>query len=121
MSDAPAGLRSFLQHPVNGDAFLQALNQRHLGPCHQVGGYVRPVRGPVEYKAATAALGGGGRGEDPRVLAEQAGWTLVAQIDADDRAGMIWGHCGALDWLFRRDGMTADRLAHVVHLAMRKT
>jgi len=67
--------------------------------------------GEVEYEAATAALGGGMRGEDPQILAEQGRWTLVAQIDTDDRAGMMWGDCGALYWLSRRDEMTASRLA----------
>jgi uncharacterized protein DUF1963 len=109
--DPGADLRSFLRHPVNGDAFLQALTERHPGPCHQVGGYAAPVQGPVEYEVATAALGGGTRGEDPQLLAEQARWTLVAQIDTDDRAGMMWGDCGALYWLSRRDEMTASRLS----------
>jgi hypothetical protein len=87
--DPGADLRSFLRHPVNGDAFLDALSERHPGPCHQVGGYATPVQGPVEHEAATAALGAGIRGEDPHVLAEQARWTLLAQLDTDDRAGMM--------------------------------
>src|SRR5690348_18497884 len=37
-------LRSFLNHPVNEEAFLQALTDRRHGPCHQVGGYAAPVR-----------------------------------------------------------------------------
>ena len=108
--DPREDLRSFLKHPVNGDAFLHALSERHPGPCHQVGGYAAPVQGPVEYETAAAALGGI-RGEDPRLPAEQARWTLVTQIDTDDRAGMMWGDCGVLYWLFRRDEMTASRLA----------
>lgn len=63
----------------------------------------------MEYEVA--ALGGGVRSEDPRLLAEQARWTLVTQIDTDDRAGMMRGDCGALYWLFRRDEMTAPRPA----------
>lgn len=109
--DPREDLRSFLNHPVNGEAFLRALSERHPGPCHQVGGYAAPVQGPVEYETAAAALGGAVRGEDPRLLAEQARWTLLTQIDTDDRAGMTWGDCGALYWLFRRDEMTASRLA----------
>jgi hypothetical protein len=108
--DPRADLRSFLHHPVNGDAFLDALSERHPSPCHQVGGYATPVQGPVEYDAAIAALGGDTRGEDPRVLAEQARWTLLAQVDTDNRAGMTWGDCGTLYWLFRRDEMTASHL-----------
>jgi uncharacterized protein DUF1963 len=106
-----ADLRSFLQHPVNGDAFVQALSERHPGPCHQVGGYATPVQGPVEYEAAAGALGDGSHLDDPRVLAEQARWTLLAQIDTDDRAGMMWGDCGALYWLSRREEMTAGHLS----------
>jgi Domain of unknown function (DUF1963) len=109
--DPGSDLRSFLQHPVNGDAFLNALSERHPGPCHQVGGYATPVQGAVEYEVATAALGGGIRGEDPDVLAEQARWTLLAQIDTDDRAAMMWGDCGTLYWLSRREDMTVSQLA----------
>jgi Domain of unknown function (DUF1963) len=75
--------------PSTGMRFLDALSERHPGPCHQVGGYATPVQGPVEHEAATAALGAGIRGEDPHVLAEQARWTLLAQLDTDDRAGMM--------------------------------
>jgi hypothetical protein len=93
----PSGedLESFLDHPVNGEAFTQALSRRHAGPRHQVGGYATPVQGPVEYDAAVAALGGGEPGDD-ELLAEQARWTLLAQIDSDDRAGMMWGDVGTL-------------------------
>jgi Domain of unknown function (DUF1963) len=69
--------------------------------------------------APTAALGGGIGGADPRLLAGQARWTLVAQIDTDDRAEMMWGDCGTLYWLFRRDEMTASRLDQRRSLAMR--
>ena len=106
-----ADLRAFLNHPVNNDAFLEALSERHAGPCHQVGGYAAPVQGPVEYEVAIAALGGGIRGDDPHVRAEQARWTLLAQIDSDDRAGMMWGDCGSLYWLSRREDMTNSHLA----------
>lgn len=90
----------------------EALSERHPGPCHQVGGYATPMQGPVEYEAAIATLGGGIRGENPHVLTEQARltqarWTLLAQIDTDDRAEMMWGDCGALYWLTRRKEMTA--------------
>jgi Domain of unknown function (DUF1963) len=93
--DPGADLHAFLNHPVNNDVFLEALRARHTGPCHQVGGYAAPVQGPVEYEIAAAALGGGIRGDDPHVRAEQARWILLAQIDSDHRAGMIWGDCGA--------------------------
>jgi hypothetical protein len=114
-------LRSFLNHPVNDEAFLQALTDRRPGPCHQVGGYAAPVQGPVEYEAAAAALGTRNRGDDPELQAEQAQWTLLAQIDSDDGAGMMWGDCGCLYWLARRAEMTDSHLAHILHLAMRIT
>jgi hypothetical protein len=108
--DPGADLRAFLNHPVNNDAFLKALRARHAGPCHQVGGYATPVQGPVEYEVAVAAPGGGIRGDDQHVQAEQARWTLLAQIDSDGRAGMMWGDCGALYWLSRREDLTGSRL-----------
>jgi hypothetical protein len=107
----PSGedLRSFLDHPVNGEAFTQALSRRRAGPCHQVGGYATPVQGPVESDAAVAALGGGEPGDD-ELLAEQARWRLLAQIDSDDRAGMMWGDAGTLYWLCRSAEMTGGQL-----------
>jgi hypothetical protein len=102
-------LRSFLDHPVNGEAFTQALSRRRAGPCHQVGGYATPVQGPVEGDAAVAALGGGEPGDD-ELLAEQARWRLLAQIDSDDHAGMMWGDAGTLYWLCRSAEMSGSYL-----------
>jgi len=103
-------LRSFLNHPVNDEAFLQALADRRPGPCHQVGGYAAPVQGPVEYEVAAAAPGSRSRGDDQQLHAEQARWTLLAQIDSDGSARMMWGDCGCLYWLARRAEMTDSRL-----------
>lgn len=102
--DPREDLRSFLNHPVNGEAFLRAKRT----PSRSL---------PPGRRLRRAGTGTGGirdrrrRGEDPRLLAEQARWTLLTQIDTDDRAGMTWGDCGALYWLFRRDEMSASRLA----------
>ena len=93
-------LRAFLGHPVNDGQFAASLAERTPGPRHQVGGYACPVQGPVEWEVAIAALGNPDP-RDPRVAAEQAQWTLLAQIDTDDRAGMMWGDCGTLYWLSR--------------------
>jgi len=82
-------LRAFLDHPVNDAAFAGALAGRAAGPRHQVGGYAYPVQGPVEWEVAMAALGSRDL-HDPRFAAEQAQWTLLAQVDTDDRAGMMW-------------------------------
>ena len=103
-------LRAFLGHPVNDAAFGEALARRMAGPRHQVGGYADPVQGPVEWEAAMAALGNPGP-DDPRVAAEQARWTLLAQIDTDDRAGMMWGDCGTLYWLSRPEDLAGGQFA----------
>lgn len=97
-------LRAFLRHPVNDNAFTGALAERVAGPRHQVGGYADPVQGPVEREAAMSVLGNRGP-SDPQVAAEQARWTLLAQIDSDDRTGMMWGDCGALYWLSRHEDL----------------
>ncbi len=70
-------------------AFDQTLAGRITGPRHRVGGYADPVQGPVEWEVAAAELGNPDS-RDPRIAAEQARWTLLAQIDTDDRAGMMW-------------------------------
>ena len=118
--DPAEDLQSFLGHPVNGDAFQEALWDRHAGPCHQVGGYASPVQWPAEYEVADAALRHAGhhvlehRGDqgdgDPRLRAEVARWTLLAQIDSDHRAGMNWGDAGVLYWLMRRTDRTGSDL-----------
>ena len=104
-------LRSFLRHPVNADAFTRALAERRPGPRHHVGGYADPIQGPVEYEVAVAALGGRDPGNG-RLAAEQARWTLLAQFDSDDRTGMMWGDCGALYWLSRREDLAAGRITN---------
>jgi Domain of unknown function (DUF1963) len=99
-----ADLRSFLGHPVNDQAFTDALAQRRPGPVHQAGGYADPLQGPVEYEAARFVLGS--KEPDPdQLAAELARWTLLAQIDSDNRAEMMWGDCGALYWLTLRGGL----------------
>jgi len=91
--------REFLDHPINSDAFYQELWELESGPRHQVGGYAAPVQGPVENEAAQLALGGKIKWDSP-ALAEEAGrWRLLAQIDNDDEAKMMWGDVGTLYWL----------------------
>jgi len=104
-------LRAFLDHPVNGAAFAEALAGRTAGPRHQVGGYPDPVQGPVEWEVAMAALGGRDP-HDSRVAAEQARWTLLAQVDTDDRAGMMWGDCGTLYWLARHEDLARGQVTN---------
>ena len=49
---------------------------------------------------------------DSRVAAEQARWTLLAQVDTDDRAGMMWGDCGTVYWLSQREDLTCGRFTN---------
>ena len=58
-----------------------------------------------------AALGSRDR-HDPRVAAEQARWTLLAQVDTDNRAGMMWGDCGALYWLARHEDLSGGQVTN---------
>ena len=57
-------------------------------------------------RTAAESAGGGGEPGDDELLAEQARWILLAQIDSDDRAGMMWGDAGTLYWLCRSADMT---------------
>jgi uncharacterized protein DUF1963 len=104
-------LRAFLDHPVNDAAFAEALAGRTAGPRHQVGGYADLVQGPVEWEVAMAALGSRDP-HNPRVAAEQARWTLLAQVDTDDQAGMMWGDCGTLYWLSRHEDLARGRFTN---------
>jgi uncharacterized protein YwqG len=47
---------------------------------------------------------------NPQLQAERARWTLLAQIDSDGSAGMMWSDCGCLYWLARRAEMTDSHL-----------
>jgi uncharacterized protein YwqG len=100
-------LRSFLKHPVNDDGFMEALGELETGPVHQVGGYARPIQGPVEYEVALAALGGKIARKDPSLEREARSWRLLAQIDSDERATMMWGDVGMLYWMMRPSDLLA--------------
>lgn len=99
--------RSFLNHPVNDDRFMEALWELETGPVHQVGGYAFPVQGPIEYEVAQAALGGKAAWTDPALEREARTWTLLAQIDSDGRAKMMWGDAGTLYWMMRPSDLRA--------------
>jgi len=100
-------LRSFLDHPVNDDGFMEALGELEIGPVHQVGGYARPVQGPVEYEVALATLGGKVARKDPSLSREARTWRLLVQIDSDDDAKMMWGDVGMLYWMMRPSDLMA--------------
>ena len=93
--------RSFMDHPVNADAFTEALHERHTGTVHQVGGYAEPVQGPVETEVALAALIKQVPYGDPRLDEEARHWELLFQVDSDDDLDMMWGDVGVLYWLTR--------------------
>ena len=105
--------RSFLDHPVNGDAFNDALHERHAGPVHQVGGYADPVQGPVENEVALAALNNETPYGDPRLDAEARRWELLLQVDTDEALDMMWGDCGVLYWMARPDDLAVGNLSEM--------
>jgi hypothetical protein len=109
---ADQDFRGFLNHPVNADTFVEELYERSPGPRHQVGGYAAPVQGPVEYEVGMAALGAEASDGGPALDAEAGRWTLLAQIDSDDRAGMMWGDVGTLYWLTRRQDLADGSVAN---------
>ncbi|MFI5589274.1 YwqG family protein [Amycolatopsis sp. NPDC051758] len=92
---------------VDTEVFGQLVWQAHeKGPCHQVGGFADPVQDAVENEIAAAVLGDY---RDPRLAEEAARWVLLAQIDSDDEADMMWGDAGMLYWLIRADDLEAGR------------
>lgn len=103
---------SFMEHPVNADDFAEALNERHSGPNHQIGGYADLVQGPIEAEVAQFALGNV-PWDDPRLEAEQARWRPLLQVDSDDDLDMMWGDVGVLYWAVRPDDLAAGDLTRI--------
>ncbi|RKN29111.1 DUF1963 domain-containing protein [Micromonospora musae] len=103
--------RAFMDDPMNSDPFRMAMGEVNLelGPQHRVGGYADPIQGSVEVDVARAQLGGRVAYDDPALHEEAQRWTLLAQIDSDDNADMVWGDRGALYWLIRRKDLAAER------------
>ncbi|MCQ8772430.1 YwqG family protein [Streptomyces telluris] len=94
-------------HPLWDEDFQEALWDVP-GAGHLVGGHADPVQDDVESEVARGALGNPPN-DDPRIREEALRWTLLAQIDSDDDAGMMWGDCGALYWLIRPEDLAARR------------
>ncbi|MFI1969607.1 hypothetical protein BLA24_15270 [Streptomyces cinnamoneus] len=94
-------------HPVFDDDFREALWESDEGAGHRVGGHADPVQDEVETEVAHGVLGCAWN--DPRLKDESLRWVLLAQIDSDDDAGMMWGDCGALYWLIRREDLAERR------------
>jgi uncharacterized protein YwqG len=99
-------LHSFLGHPANDDAFMDALGVLETGPVHQVGGYAHAIQGPVEYEVAQATLGGRIASKHPALEQAARTWKLLVQIDSDEGAKMMWGDVGMLYWLMRPSDLT---------------
>jgi len=76
-------------------------------PLHQVGGFAAPVQDSVEKEIAAVVLDDAW--SDPQLDEEAARWVLLAQIDSDDDADMIWGDVGTLYWLIRADDLKAHK------------
>ncbi|WP_058043198.1 YwqG family protein [Streptomyces roseifaciens] len=100
------------EHPLWDEEFQEALWDVP-GAGHLVGGHADPVQDDVESEVARAALGNPPN-DDPRIDEEALRWTLLAQIDSDDVAGMMWGDCGALYWLIRPEDLAARRFDRAV-------
>jgi uncharacterized protein YwqG len=101
--------RDFMNDPFNSDPFRQAFAEHVARPIHRVGGYAYPIQDAVEVETAQVVLGGQVDYTDPDLYEEARRWTLLAQIDSDDDAGMCWGDVGTLYWLIRPEDLHAHR------------
>ncbi|MGY5138098.1 YwqG family protein [Streptomyces nigrescens] len=90
------------------DDFQEALWDHFEGTEHRIGGHAHPVQDEVETEVARGALGSP-PWDDPRIKEEALRWVLLAQIDSDDDADMMWGDCGALYWLIRPEDLAERR------------
>lgn len=105
--------RSFMDHPVNADAFNEELDERHGAPLHHIGGYADPIQGPVELEVALAALDNQVPHGDARLDVEARRWELLLQVDTDDELGMMWGDAGVLYWMARPDDLATGDLSKI--------
>ena len=90
--------------PENMEAFELALGElmRSLGSRHQLGGQAHPIQDAVEYEIAEAI----GRSHDPDAFSRDSDTYrtltkdlhLLAQVDSDHAAQMMWGDMGILYW-----------------------
>ncbi|KJK57444.1 hypothetical protein UK12_16675 [Saccharothrix sp. ST-888] len=113
-------------HPATADAlgpdpdedvqerFSDAVELAWGGPYHRIGGHPAPIQNPVEYEVAHAVLDGRAPWHTPELRAEAERWILLAQIDSDPDADMMWGDAGALYWLIRPEDLAAKRFDRAV-------
>ncbi|MDH6120269.1 uncharacterized protein YwqG [Kitasatospora sp. GAS204A] len=101
-------------HPICSEPFVEAVGKTWHGPSHRIGGHPMSVQNPVEYEVAHALLGGQAAWDSPELTSEAQNWVLLAQIDSDDDADMMWGDVGSLYWLIRREDLAAKRFDKAV-------
>lgn len=101
--------KAFMSDCMNADPFWEELHKRNPRPRHWVGGHAYPVQGPVEIEVAYTHSSGKVPFGDPALAKEAQRWTLLAQIDSDDEADMMWGDVGTLYWLIRPKDLAARR------------
>jgi uncharacterized protein YwqG len=107
LSDAD---RAFLDEYDSSDEFDAAKSKLAAWPRHRLGGHAHSIQEPVELDVAQAQLGVRAPYDNDRTLRaveEAQRWTLLAQIDSDDDAGMRWGDVGTLYWLIRPEDLAS--------------
>jgi Domain of unknown function (DUF1963) len=99
-----------LEDFASWDAFSNALRKLTPQPWHRLGGHALPVQNAVEVDVAQAQLRVKAPFDAPVLPAlqeEGQRWTLLAQVDSDSEAGLMWGDVGSLYWLIRPEDLAA--------------
>jgi uncharacterized protein YwqG len=90
--------------PPAVESLYEALHDKWgKGPAHQVGGHPDPIQ-PRGVEAAAEQIERALRG-----AGDDAGWHLLAQVDSDDNAEMMWGDVGKLYFMIRPDDLKTRR------------
>lgn len=100
------------------EALYEALHERwYVTPQHQVGGHPQPEQGPVELELAELALRSAGATSidysEPAVDEHAHGWQLLAQVDTDDDAKMMWGDMGKLYFMIHPEDLEGRRFGQM--------
>ncbi|HEV2638819.1 MAG TPA: YwqG family protein [Actinocrinis sp.] len=102
---------AYLDYPTTDEGFydmVSAFRADH-SPHHRIGGYALPVQGAVEKEGAYAFDPGKGQEAKAARTSVAAQLVLLAQIDSDERNGMLWGDSGRLYWMIHREDLAAGR------------